>query len=174
MIHGLLAVAFGIFTLATPLTDEAGFLLDGRAFAVLCLLTGAQVAVQALQARHFATGWWVLLIVGVHAMGAGVAFWTVSSLALPYALFWSIVSFLMLEGTILAIGLLWSPVYRMWGLLMGCCMFAAALIMMFAWLADPQHSFDIPDAGMGIAGLLYGFAVFVAAMQARALSHRQA
>jgi len=174
MIHGLLVVAFSAFTLATPFTDERGFLLDGYGFAVLCLLVGGQLVLQALESRRFARGWGVLLAIGVHAIGASIAFGILAALALPYALFWSVVSFLMVEGALLAIGLLWSPVYRMWGILMGSCMFAAALIMTIAWLADPEHSFDIPDAGMGIGGLLYGFAVFVAALQARAASHRHA
>jgi len=174
MVHGLIVVAFSVFTLLTPLSDERGFLIDGYGFALLCLIVGWQISIQAIQSRRFARGWWVLLAAGLHAVAASIAFWILCLLALPYALLWSIVSFLLLEGAILAIGLLWSPVYRMWGILMGTCMLAAALIMMFAWLADPGRSFDIPDAAMGVGGLLYGFAVFVAALQARAASHRVA
>lgn len=171
MIHGLLAVAFGIITLATPFTGERGFLLDGYAFAVLCVLAGGQIAIQAYQSRHVARGWGMLLAIGLHSVAAGIAFGILTAMGLPYGLFWSVVSFLIVEGALLAIGLLHSTVYRMWGILMGSCMVASAVIMMVAWLADSEHSFDIPDTGMGIAGLLYGIAVFVAALQARAASY---
>ena len=174
MVHGLIVVAFSAFTLLTPLSDERGFLIDGYAFALLCAIVGWQISFQAIRSRRFARGWWVLLAAGLHAVAAAIAFWVLCALALPYALLWSIVSFMLLEGVILAIGLLWSPVYRMWGILMGVCLLIAALIMMFAWLADPGRSFDVPDAAMGVGGLLYGFAMFVAALQARAAAHRVA
>lgn len=171
--HGVLAIAFGLFTLATPFTDASGFLLDGYAFAALCLVAGAQTIPLARQARPFDRHWIVLLAIGLHAMGAAIAFCLLSALQLPYGLFWSIVSFLMLQGVVLAVGLLRSAMFRMWGLLTGSCMFAGAVILMVTWLADPEHSFDIPDAGMGIAGVMYGIAVFVAALQARGAYYRQ-
>ncbi len=172
VIHGLLGVAFGIFTLATPYSDTSSFLLDGCAFALFLFLSGTQVAIQAILSRGFGRGWGVLLAAGVHAAAAGIVLWTIAMLALPYAHFWSGVSFLLVEGLLLMLGLLRSPAYRLWGLLMGSCMIVAAALMTAAWLPDPEHSFDVPDLGMGIAGLLYGMAVFVAALQVRAAYYR--
>jgi len=168
LLHGVLVAVFGVVALATPFDGAGGYLVDGFVFGVLCFVVGWQIVIQAWQSRTFARGWGVLFAVGVHAAGAAVAFCVLAVLGMPYALFWSVIGFLMVEGCLLAIGLLWSPLYRMWGILMGTCLFLAALIMMIAWLADPSHSFDIPDTGMGIASLLYGCAVFVAALQARA------
>lgn len=174
MVHGLMVMVFGVITLATPLSDEHGFLIDTGWLAALCMLVGVQAALQATTSPTFAQGWWVLFAIGMHCFGAGIAFAILTGLALPYALFWSIVSFLSVNGLLLAIGLAWSPVYRMWGVLMGTCLIIAAAMLTAAWLLDPSHSFDIPDAGMGIAALLYGSAVFVAAMQARVVSLRSA
>ncbi len=172
VIHGALALAFGIFTLVTPFSDEPGFLVDGHAFALLAFIGGIQVSLQAILSRPFATGWIVLLVAGLHAVVAGVITWAFASAGMPTTLFWCVFGFLILEGALLLFGLLRSPVFRMWGILMGSCMMAAAVIMSVAWLADPEHSYDIPDAGMGVSGLLYGVAVLVAALQARTVYYR--
>ena len=171
LIHGLLAIAYGMVVLGTPFADEAGFLVDGVAMATLSLLAGAQVAIQGVLSRP-EPGWGVLLVAGLHAMAAGVAFAVLAALGLRTALFWSIASFLVVEGLVLILGLWPAPVYRLWGVLLGGCMIVSAATLAALWLATPGHPYDIPDAGLGICGLLYGFAALVAALQVRAAQYR--
>jgi len=170
-IHGVLASAFGLFALLTPSSDAAGFLIDGRAFATLMLLCGGIIVAQALGART-TPGWQMFLAIGIHALAAGVVMWIVASLGLAVALYWCILGFFVVEGLLLVIGLWRSPVFRLWGALMGACMITASTIMTVAWLADPHHSYDIPSTGLGISCLFYGVAIFVAAILARATAFR--
>lgn len=165
-LHGLLAIAFGVFTLLTPFTDEPGYLIDAHAFAILALLAGAELGILGFLSRG-TRGWVVLLVAGAHAAAASVLFWVLAALGQAHALLWSSFGFLVVEGALLLVGLLRSSSYRLWGILLGACLMAAAAIMLTSWLADPEHSFDLPDAAMGVAALLYGVAVFVAALQAR-------
>jgi uncharacterized membrane protein HdeD (DUF308 family) len=172
-LHGALAIAFGAFTLLTPSGNAAGFLLDGRTFATLMLLSGPLIILQAVGARG-TSGWQMFLVIGIHALLAGVALWIIASLGLAAALYWSVLSFFIVEGLLLVIGLWRSPVFRLWGALMGACMITSSTIMTVAWLADPDHSYDIPSTGLGISCLFYGVAILVAAILSRSAALRAA
>lgn len=171
VLHGSLATAFGIFVLLTPFSGESGFVVDAVAFATLALVCGILIVIQALGLRGF-DRWPMYLAIGVHSIVAGIVIGIVGGLGLGAATFWCVVSFFLVEGLMLLVGLRRSPVLRLWGGLMGSCMIAASVILTLAWLADPNHSYDIPDAGLGISGLLYGVAVLVGALQARTAFYR--
>jgi len=111
----------------------------------------------------------MLLVAGLHAIAASGVFALLILLRQPIPLFWSFVGFLLLEGVLLVLGLVGSPLYRVWGLLMGLCVDIAAIVLLVLWLLAPKD-YDIQDIASGASSALYGIALIVAAIQVRALA----
>lgn len=68
-LRGALAVLFGILALALPGVTLLSLI---ALFAAYALLAGAVAVAGAIRSRRSASDWWVLLLVGVVSIGAGL------------------------------------------------------------------------------------------------------
>ncbi|MDC8760146.1 HdeD family acid-resistance protein [Janthinobacterium fluminis] len=68
-LRGAIAVLFGLFALATPGVTLLSLI---AVFAVYALLAGAVAIAGALRNRRGAADWWLLLLMGLVSVGAGV------------------------------------------------------------------------------------------------------
>jgi uncharacterized membrane protein HdeD (DUF308 family) len=166
LVQGGLIALWGGFALVSPIAGAPGWILDGTTYGIILLLGGVLLLLQSWGARRTGTGWLGLALGGLMALLAGLGCLIAGGLGNAVALFWVIVVFLVIEGTVFIAGTVRDPIYRVWGLLMGGIILLAVATLLgvhFVFGGD----FDVLDPVLGSLGLLYGIALIVAAIQVR-------
>ena len=166
IIHGAVVAAWGLFALISPVRGAEGWLLDGIAYGVMLVLAGVQLVVQGLGWRRYGPGWIGIFLGGLVAILFAAACFAAAALGSADAVFWIVIAFLAVEGTVFIAGTFRGLVFRNWGVLMGGIIYIA-LVVMLVLRFTIDRDFEILDPVWGALGLLYGFATIAAAIQVR-------
>jgi len=166
IIHGTVVAAWGLFALVSPVRGAEGWILDGIAYGVMLVLAGAQLVVQGLGWRRYGPGWIGIFLGGIIGILFAVACFIAAALGSADAMFWVVMVFLAVEGTVFIAGTFRGLVFRNWGVLMGGIIYLA-LVVMLVLRFTIDRDFEILDPVWGALGLLYGFAMIAAAIQVR-------
>ena len=166
VIHGTVVSAWGLFALISPMRGAEGWLIDGFAYGVMLLLAGAQLIIQGYGWRRYGDGWLGIFLGGVVGMLFGAAVVVSALLGQPDVIFWIVIVFLAVEGTIFIMGTSSGLLFRNWGVLMGGIIYIALVVMLVLRFTIDQD-FEILDPVWGALGLLYGFSMIAAAIQVR-------
>lgn len=166
LLHGILVGAWGLFALVSPARGPEGWVLDGIAYGVMLVLAGTQLVVQGLGWRRYGRGWLAMLVAGVLAIATAFACFAAGAARSADAMFWIVIVFLALEGTVFVVGTLRGALFRAWGLLMGGVIYAA-LVLLAVLRFTIDIGYELLDPVWGALGLLYGIAMITAAIQVR-------
>lgn len=146
--------------------DAGGWLIDSFAFGLMLLLAGTQLLIQGFGWRNFGDGWWGIFLGGIVAIVFGTAIIVAALLGQADTVFWIVIVFYAVEGTIFILGTSSGLLFRNWGVLMGGIIYGA-LVILLVLRFTVDASFDILDPVWGALGLLYGFSMIAAAIQVR-------
>lgn len=166
VVHGTVVAAWGLFALVSPIRGPAGWVLDGAAFSLMLVLAGAQLIVQGIASRRYGTGWIGVLLGGIVATLFAAACAIAAALGSADGVFWVVMAFLAVEGTVFIAGTFRGLVFRNWGVLMGGIIYIALVVMLVLRLTI-DRDFETLDPVWGSLGLLYGFSMIAAAIQVR-------
>ena len=143
-----------------------GWIVDGAAYGIMLVLAGAQLVVQGLGWRRYGDGWLGIFLGGIVGILFAAAVLVSAALGSADAIFWVVMAFLAVEGTIFITGTSSGLLFRNWGVLMGGIIYIA-LVVMLVLRFTIDHDYEILDPVWGALGLLYGFAMIAAAIQVR-------
>ncbi len=163
----MIVLCWAVFEVASPIRGPRGWLVYGLVFGGMILVAGALLAVEGVRLRDRGQGRVALVMSGANAMLFAFPLLAAFLLGSPQGMFWILVVYLAVEGTLFWAGFSMSASLRAWGMLMGLVTLVTGGVLLVVYFAFPGGRWDILDLAFGFMGLVYSIAVAVGALQVR-------
>lgn len=168
LLRGILAVAFGAIALFAPLVAFDALVL---VFGVYAIVDGVMEIVHGVATRKAAKAWGWMIFAGVVSVIAGVVALMlpfIAGVVLGLLVLWTIVAYNFVHGVMVIAASAKFERGRVWGIIAGVVSILFSVLLGILLLVTPQGALFGLVFAVGIYAIVFGVALAVAAVSARA------
>lgn len=168
LLRGILAIAFGVIALFSPLVAFDALVL---VFGVYAIFDGVMEIVHGVATRKTAASWGWMIVAGVVSVIAGAVALVlpfVTGIVLGLLVLWTIVAYNFVHGIMVIAASAKFERGRAWGIVAGVISILFSVVLAILLLVTPVGALFGLIFAVGIYAIVFGVALAVAAISARA------